>query len=63
MGFLDGDLFGGMFDLNGDGNVDLGEEFMAYKMFEEVTKEDDDDADDSLFGDGNDDLFGDGEDF
>lgn len=45
MGILDGGLFGGLFDLNGDGKVDLGEEFMAYKMFETVTKEEMDDDD------------------
>ncbi len=45
MGIFDDSLFGGLFDLNGDGKVDIGEEFMAYKMFEEVTKDDDSDDD------------------
>lgn len=40
------DLFGGMFDFNGDGKTDLGEQFIAYKIFEEVTKEDNPDSDD-----------------
>ena len=26
------------FDLNNDGKVDAGEQFMAYKLFEEMTK-------------------------
>ncbi len=30
-----GGLFGGLFDFNGDGKTDLGEEFIAYKIFEE----------------------------
>lgn len=33
------DLFGGLFDLDGDGRTDLAEEFLAFKMFEEVTGE------------------------
>lgn len=41
------DFFGGMFDFNGDGKTDLGEQFIAYKIFEEVTKEDNQDSDDS----------------
>lgn len=41
------DFFGGMFDFNGDGKTDLGEQFIAYKIFEEVTKEEDSDSDDS----------------
>ena len=56
MGLFDNSLFGDMFDLNGDGKTDLGEEFMAYKMYEEVTREDDDD--DDLFKDDYD-SFGD----
>lgn len=43
MGIFDDSILGGLFDLNGDGKVDLGEEFMAYKMFEEVTKDEDSD--------------------
>lgn len=34
------DLFGGMFDFNGDGKTTLDEEYLAYKIFEETTKED-----------------------
>lgn len=33
------DLFGGLFDFNGDGKTDLGEEWLAFKIFEECTKE------------------------
>lgn len=50
MGIFDDSFLGGMFDLNKDGKVDLGEEFMAFKMFEEVTREDEDE-DDDLFKD------------
>jgi len=45
MGFLDDGFLGGMFDLNGDGKVDIGEEFMAYKMYEDVTGDEEDDDD------------------
>ena len=56
MGSKNDDFFGGMFDFNGDGKTDLGEEFLAYQIFEEVMKEetndtesdDDDDGFDSL---------------
>jgi len=54
MGFLDDGFLGGMFDLNGDGEVDMGEEFMAYKMYEDVTG--DDDEDDDYADDEDDDL-------
>ena len=30
MGSKNDDFFGGMFDFNGDGKTDLGEEFLAY---------------------------------
>ena len=33
------DLWNGMFDFNGDGQMDIGEEFLAYKIFEAVTRE------------------------
>lgn len=55
MGFLDS-LFGGFFDLDGDGHTDLGEEFMAFQLFEEMEKEERkrkglpvDDPDDDIF--------------
>lgn len=32
------DFFGGLFDFNGDGNVDMGEEFLAFLMLNEMTK-------------------------
>ena len=35
------DLFGGMFDFDGDGKTDIGEEFLAYMMFEELSKDED----------------------
>ena len=41
-----GGLFGGLFDFNGDGKTDLGEEFIAYKIFEECMKGNDDTNDD-----------------
>ena len=41
-----GGLFGGLFDFNGDGKTDLGEEFIAYKIFEECMKGSDDTDDD-----------------
>ena len=41
-GFWD-NPFGGMFDFNGDGKEDFGEQFIGFKIFEECTKEDDDD--------------------
>ena len=30
------DLWGGMFDYNGDGVMDIGEEYLAYKIYEAV---------------------------
>lgn len=41
-----GGLFGGLFDFNGDGKTDLGEEFIAYKIFEQCMKKSDDADDD-----------------
>lgn len=37
--------FGGLFDFNGDGVEDIAEEWLAYKMFQEVTKEEDESSD------------------
>jgi len=34
------DFMGGMFDFNGDGHTDAGEEFMAYQVYEDMTKDD-----------------------
>lgn len=42
MGLFDDDLF----DFDGDGKTDPGEEFFAYRMFEEMQKEDSGDEDD-----------------
>ncbi len=47
-------LFGGLFDFNGDGKTTWDEEFIAYKIFEECTKDEDDsdsDFDSELFDD------------
>ena len=33
------DLWNGMFDFNHDGVTDIGEEFLAYRMFAAVTEE------------------------
>ncbi len=47
-------LFGGLFDFNGDGKTTWDEEFLAYKIFEECAKEEDDsdsDFDSDLFDD------------
>lgn len=46
MGLFDS-LFGNLFDFNGDGKTTLDEEFLAFNIFEEATKDDDfDDFDD-----------------
>ena len=37
------DLWGGMFDFNGDGVTDIGEEYLAYQIFEAVTEESEND--------------------
>lgn len=41
------DLFGGIFDFNGDGKTDLGEQFLAYQIFKEVTMKENSDSDDA----------------
>lgn len=33
------DFFGGFFDFNGDGKTDLGEQYIAYRIFEECTRD------------------------
>lgn len=47
MGFLD-DLFGNLFDLDGDGKTTPDEEFLAYMMWNEANKEDDEDDIDDI---------------
>lgn len=42
------DFFGRMFDFNGDGQTDIGEDWLAFKMFEECTKADGEPEDDGL---------------
>ena len=32
------DFMGGMFDFDGDGHTDIGEEFMAYQIYEDMTE-------------------------
>ena len=39
------DLWNGMFDFNGDGITDIGEEFLAFKIFEAVTEESENNGD------------------
>ena len=44
------DLWGGMFDFNSDGVMDLGEEYLVYKIYEAVTEESEDqDEDEELW--------------
>lgn len=43
------DFFGGLFDFNGDGKTSIDEEFLAYKIFEETTKEESDDENEDDF--------------
>ena len=40
-----GELFGDLFDLNGDGNIDPAEDYLAYNVFKETMKDDDDELD------------------
>lgn len=40
------DLWNGMFDFNGDGRMDIGEEFLAYKIYEAVIEESEDNEED-----------------
>lgn len=46
-----GGFFGNFFDFNGDGFTDIGEEWIAFKIFEECMKDDTDDSEDELFDD------------
>jgi len=39
MGLFDDDIFGGFFDLNGDGKTSPDEEWFAYMFFDEMYKE------------------------
>lgn len=45
MSYKNDDFLGGLFDFNGDGKTSIDEEFLAYKIFEETTKEENDDID------------------
>ncbi len=46
MGFFDEGLFGGMFDLNGDGKLDATEQAMEFVFLDEMLKEDNADNND-----------------
>ena len=48
------DLFGGLFDWNGDGKTDLGEEFLAFALFESMMKEKEERADEDDYEDAED---------
>lgn len=48
------DLFGGMFDFNGDGHTDMAEELTGLMMFNELEKENSEDDLDSDFDDNSD---------
>lgn len=49
-GFLD-NPFGGLFDVNGDGKEDFLEQFLGYKMFEDICEDGNDSLDDDLLRD------------
>ena len=40
------DFLGGLFDFNGDGRIDMGEMYIAYKIYEEATREEENDDSD-----------------
>lgn len=44
-------LFGGLFDFNGDGKTTWDEEYLAFKIFEECTKEEENDFDNDFDSD------------
>ncbi len=39
-------IFGDLFDFDGDGDVDVGEEYIAYNIFEDCTKDDEETEED-----------------
>ena len=45
MGLFDGEVFGSMFDFNGDGNTDIAEEILGYQILQGIFDDDDDDDD------------------
>ena len=54
MGLFDNNdkgLFGDLFDFNGDGKTTWDEEYLAFKIFEECTKEEENDFDDNFGSD------------
>ncbi len=46
-----GGFFSGLFDFNGDGKTDIVEQFIAYKIFEDCTRDFDSNNDDSPYDD------------
>ena len=56
-------IFGGMFDLNGDGKIDAVERALEFAVFNEIFNEDSDDVYVSDFDDDIDDFDGDIDDF
>lgn len=40
------DIFGGLFDFNGDGETDLAEEVLGFAMLDELIDDEADDSDD-----------------
>lgn len=56
-------LFGGMFDLNGDGKIDAVERALEFAVFNEIINEDSDDDDVTDFDRDIDDFDGDIDDF
>ena len=40
------DFLDGLFDFNGDGVTDIGEKFIAFKIYEAVTRESENEEDD-----------------
>lgn len=44
------DLWNGMFDYNDDGVTDIGEQYLAFRIFEAVTEESEDGEDDGEDG-------------
>lgn len=42
-------FFGGLFDFNGDGKTDIAEQFVAYKILEDINKEDGDEEDEDSY--------------
>jgi len=48
MGIKNDDFFGGLFDFDGDGETDFSEQFIAFKIMEEMKKEEEKEEDESF---------------